>query len=63
MSIASRIRRQHLNVEFAIWRNEEAWYWLLINSSGEGGTIGASGDESQAMRDACLSIEEKLAAA
>jgi hypothetical protein len=33
---------------------------LLINASGEGGTIGASADEAQAIRDASLSIEEKL---
>jgi hypothetical protein len=51
-------RKRHLGVDFAIWRNEGAWFWLLINASGEGGTIGASANEAQAIRDACLSIEE-----
>jgi hypothetical protein len=60
MSSGSYNRKRHLGVEFAIWRSEETWFWLLINTAGEGGTVGASANEAQAMRDACLSIEEKL---
>jgi len=60
MSSASCNRKRHLGIDFAIWRREGTWFWLLINASGEGGTIGASANEAQAMRDACLSIEEKL---
>jgi hypothetical protein len=48
-------------VDFEIWRSEGTWFWLLINESGEGRTIGASPNEEQALRDACLSIEEELA--
>jgi hypothetical protein len=46
---------------FAIWGTNGVWFWFLINPAGEGGMIGVSANEAQAMRDACLSIEEKLA--
>jgi hypothetical protein len=60
VSIGSFIRKRHLGVDFAVWKKEGAWFWLVINPSGEGGIIGASANEAQAMRDACLSIEEKM---
>ena len=60
MSRGSRHRKRHLGVDFAISRSGGSWFWLLINTSGEGGIIGASANESQAIRDAVLSIEEKL---
>jgi hypothetical protein len=60
MSSGSCDRKRHLGVDFAIWSSGRSWFWLLINASGEGGTIGASSNEAQAMRDAFLSIEEKL---
>jgi hypothetical protein len=47
-------------VDFAIWVNEGAWVWFLINPHGEGAMIGASANRAEAMREACLSIEEKL---
>jgi hypothetical protein len=47
-------------VDFAVWENQGAWFWLLIDPSGEGGMIGASANEAQATRDARLSIEEKF---
>jgi hypothetical protein len=39
------------------------WCVVLVpdNPAGDGGIVGASANEAQAMRDACLSIEEKLA--
>jgi hypothetical protein len=54
----SRSSRQHRGVNFAIWWSEGAWFWFLIDPRGEGGVIGASANEAQAMREACLSIEE-----
>jgi hypothetical protein len=48
-------------VDFALWENEGAWFWLLTDPSGESGMIGASPNEAQAGHDACISIEEKLA--
>jgi hypothetical protein len=47
-------------VDFAIWRGEGGWFWLLINTRRKGGIIGASADEAQAVGEACLSIEEIL---
>jgi hypothetical protein len=61
MRLGSCNGRRHLGVDFAIWENEGVWFWLLIDPSGEGGTIGASPNEAQASDDACISIEEKLA--
>jgi hypothetical protein len=60
MSRGSRHRKRHFGVDYAIWSSGGSWFWLLINTSGEGGVIGASANESQAMRDAVLSIEENL---
>jgi len=60
MRSGSSHRKRHLGVDFAIWRRGGTWFWLLVNASGEGGTIGASADEAQAIQDACLSIKEKL---
>jgi len=54
-------RRTHLGVDFAVWENEGAWFWVLIDPSGEGGMIGAGSNEAQATHDARISIEEKLA--
>jgi hypothetical protein len=53
-------QKRHRGVDFAIWRTKGAWLWFLVNPGGEGGMIGASANETQAMHEACLSIEEKL---
>jgi hypothetical protein len=60
VSSGLRNRRQHLGVDFAIWQTEGTWVWFVINPRVEGGMIGASSNEAQAIREACLSIEEKL---
>jgi hypothetical protein len=60
MSSGSCHRKRHLGVNFEIWRSERTWFWLVISSRGEGGIIGASANEAQAMRDACISIQEKV---
>jgi len=60
MNIGSYSRKQHLAVDFAIWKTEDAWVWFVMNPRVEGGMIGASSNEAQAIREACLSIEEKL---
>jgi hypothetical protein len=54
MNIDLYSRKQHLGVDFAIWGNEGAWVWLVINLNGNGGMISASANEAQAMCDACL---------
>ena len=55
------LSRNHLGVDFVIWRRESAWFWFLLNPRGTGGLIGATSNEAQAMREACLSIEAILA--
>ena len=55
-------RKRHLGADFAIWSSGGAWFGFLINASGEGAIIGASMNEAQAIRDACISIEETLTA-
>jgi hypothetical protein len=57
----ARERRFHLGIEFVIWSRESAWFWFIVNPRSKGGMIGATTNESQAMRDACLSIEKILA--
>jgi hypothetical protein len=61
-STGSWSRKHHLGVDFVIWRRDSAWFWLLINPRGTGGMIGATSNKSQAMREACLSIEAIQAA-
>jgi hypothetical protein len=58
MSRDSSHRKRHLGVDFTVWSSGESWFWLLINANGEGGIIGASASEAQAVRDAFISIEE-----
>jgi len=60
VSSGLRNRRRHLGVDFAIWKTEGIWVWFVMNPRVEGGMIGASSNEAQAIREACLSIEEKL---
>jgi hypothetical protein len=60
MRTDGRNRKRHMGVDFAIWESKGVWFWFLMSPSGEGGMIGASTNEGQAMREACLSIEEIL---
>jgi hypothetical protein len=53
-------RNHHLGMEFLIWSRESAWFWFLINPRSHAGMIGATSDESRAMREARFSIEEIL---
>ncbi|HJU09465.1 MAG TPA: hypothetical protein VJ728_01245 [Candidatus Binataceae bacterium] len=61
MSVSSRDRKQYLGVEYVIWNRENAWFWLLLNPHGAGGTAGAAPNSAGAMEDACSSIEAMLA--
>ena len=54
-------RKHHRDVDFVIWRRESGWVWFLLNPRGTGGSIGATSNEAQALREACLSIEAILA--
>jgi hypothetical protein len=53
-----RISKHHLGVGFEVWDGQQSWFWLVGNPYREGGTIGAAATESEAVREARLSIEE-----
>jgi hypothetical protein len=48
----------YLGATFEVWRNRDSWFWRVSDARRNGGTIGAAATEADAVRDACLSIEE-----
>jgi len=48
-------------MEFLIWRRESTWFWFVVNPRNQAGIIGATSDESRALREARCSVEEILA--
>lgn len=53
-----RISKRHFGIGFDVWKSGQAWFWFAGNPHREGGTIGAAATESEAVRQARLSIEE-----
>lgn len=53
-----RNTRYHLGTDFEIWTAQQTWFWFVVNPHRSGGTIGAAATEADALREACLSIEE-----
>jgi hypothetical protein len=51
-------RCDYLGATFEVWRSRDSWLWRVCDTSRNGGTIGAAATETDAVRDACLSIEE-----
>ncbi len=51
-------RCNYLGATFEVWRNRDSWFWRVFDAGRNGGTIGAAGTEADAVREACLSIEE-----
>ena len=54
-------RKHHLGMEFLIWSRESTWFWFVVNPRNQAGMIGATSDESGAVREARFSVEEILA--
>ena len=48
----------YLGVAFQIWSGPQTWFWFVVNPHQNGGAIGAAASEGDALREACLSIEE-----
>jgi hypothetical protein len=46
-----------LGISFEVWNSQQSWFWLVGNTN-RNGMIGAAASESEAEREACLSIEE-----
>ncbi len=48
----------YLGMTIDVWYSRESWFWRVTDAQRDGGTIGAARSEAEALRDACLSIEE-----
>ena len=48
-------------MSFDAWTNQQTWFWSVVNPSRNGGTIGAAATEVDAVREACMSIDESSA--
>jgi hypothetical protein len=56
-----RSRRDYLGTGFAVWTGELTWFWRVLNSHHSGGAVGAAASEAEAVREACIAIEEMSA--
>jgi len=54
-------RRDYLGTGFAVWTGELTWFWRVFNSHHSGGAVGAAASEADAIREACIAIEEMSA--
>ena len=52
--------RTHLGTRFEIWTGQRSWFWRFSDPNRAGGSIGAAATETDAVREACLAIEEML---
>jgi hypothetical protein len=52
--------RHYQGVDFEVWDGQQTWFWFVIDPHREGGAIGAAASENDAVRDACLSIDEMM---
>jgi hypothetical protein len=50
--------RIHLGTRFEIWTGQQSWFWRFSDPSRAAGSIGAAATETDAIREACLAIEE-----
>jgi hypothetical protein len=50
--------RTHLGTRFEIWTGQQSWFWRFSDPGRGGGSIGAAATETDAVREACLAIEE-----
>jgi hypothetical protein len=57
-----RNQRQYLGILFEVWDSNQSWFWFVIDPHCEGGSIGAAASETEAVRDACRSIDEMMMA-
>ena len=53
-----RKRKDYLGAGFEVWASQRTWFWRLVHADRSGGAIGAAATEAEAIREACVSIEE-----
>lgn len=51
----------HLGTSFEIWNGRRTWFWFVADARCGGAAIGAAANQGEAIREACLSIEEMAA--
>jgi hypothetical protein len=51
----------HLDSSFEIWKGGHTWFWFVADACCSGAAIGAAANQAEAIREACLSIEEMAA--
>ena len=55
--------RHYLGIDFEVWEAQQRWLWCVIDPHRNGGAVGAAASEIDAVRDACLSIDEMMMSA
>src|SRR5262249_55529200 len=53
-----RTMRTHLGTRFEVWTGQQSWFWRFSDPGRGSGSIGAAATETDAVREACLAIEE-----
>lgn len=59
-----RSHKNYLGIGFEVWTAQQTWFWFVVNRNRNGmigaaaNMIGAAATESEAVREARLSIEE-----
>jgi hypothetical protein len=48
----------YLGIRIDIWNGQRAWFWRVVDSGHDAAVVGAATKETEAIRDACNSIEE-----
>ena len=54
--------RHYQGIDFEVWDGQQTWFWFVIDPRCDGGAIGAAASETDAVRDACFSIDEMILA-
>jgi hypothetical protein len=52
------LRRDHLGTRFELRTDRWAWFWRLVDPPLNRGAAGAAATEADAVREACIAIEE-----
>ena len=52
--------RHYQGIDFEVWESQPSWFWLVMDPSCDGGAVGSAASETDAVRDACLSIDAMM---
>jgi hypothetical protein len=53
--------REHLGTSFEVWSGSHTWFWFVADPRCSGASIGAAANETDAISEARLMIEEMAA--